>query len=156
MCETRWVGIWAGRDISVCSVYQDPSGLGSMPNRPILHKPREVESVYDLEKEERNMVMRVKVKRAEGLPVMTTIGRMDPYCKVLLSYHQKSTKPHEKGHTDPVWEQTFKFRYTREKNLFFSIYNKSTLTEDTPIAQTVFQLASWLDSGRSAAHHTLT
>lgn len=132
------------------SAYQNPSGVVEMPSIPVFIPPKAQlvpKRQEDVTRAE-TYTIRIKVKRAEGLPATSSVTKMDPYCVVLLSFHQKRTKSHEKGHTDPVWEQSLRFPWIREKNIFFRIYDKKTLTQDTPLAAGFFDLASWLDADR--------
>lgn len=131
-------------DIPGCIKTSDDGGESDVGDKLTMSLQNMTET--DLSKADQ--VIHLTVQRAEGLPSTSSLGKMDPYCVVLLSYHQKRTKPRENGDTDPVWEHTMRFRWTREKNIFFTIYDKKTLKEDTPIASATFELAPWLDSGR--------
>lgn len=145
-------GIWQ-HHLTHPAKYHDHFSLAPFPPPPVWNALSPI--AFDNRADDDDLdsrVILVHIKRAENLPNISAVPtkKMDPYCQVLLGYHQKSTKPHDKGHTSPVWEITFKFRYTRERNLIFTIYDRSTLGKDKQVASAAFNLADWLSTNRTA------
>lgn len=77
-------------------------------------------------------VLTVNVIKAVGLRDTRTIGKQNPYAKLTTGSESFKTKAHEKGGTDPQWNQSFIFNLDgKDQFMHVVVYDKETLTDDT-------------------------
>ena len=71
----------------------------------------------------------VKVVSASGLPDMDSLGKADPFVVVAYDGEERLT-PVESGTVEPIWGQTFEFRYVEGQRLTLTILDRDVMSHD--------------------------
>jgi len=75
-------------------------------------------------------------------------GRADPYVKISLGESNVMTKPDTQGGKNPVWESSFEFDITTEKELEIEIFDKEEIGNDKFMGRARVEILDWIAQGR--------
>eukprot|EP01056_Protomagalhaensia_sp_Gyna25_P003025 Protomagalhaensia_sp_Gyna_25__3024@NODE_278_length_4066_cov_46_669729_g213_i0_p1_GENE_NODE_278_length_4066_cov_46_669729_g213_i0NODE_278_length_4066_cov_46_669729_g213_i0_p1_ORF_typecomplete_len590_score135_07MORN/PF02493_20/2_6e03MORN/PF02493_20/6_1e02MORN/PF02493_20/2_6MORN/PF02493_20/0_17MORN/PF02493_20/5_4e02MORN/PF02493_20/0_0001MORN/PF02493_20/0_47MORN/PF02493_20/8_7e03MORN/PF02493_20/1_5e02MORN/PF02493_20/0_0012MORN/PF02493_20/1_4e06MORN/PF02493_20/2_9e05C2/PF00168_30/1_9e11_NODE_278_leng len=123
------------------------------PQKEMLRRPSSLKA-HKSPEDSSNLMYIITVKRAEGLPEDAQVTtKQGPYVKVLLHSHQKKTKAHLKGGSNPEWNASLELPYSVERNIFFEVYNQGSLFQDEFVGAGHWELGQWLKTGGTAEHN---
>jgi len=75
-------------------------------------------------------------------------GRANPYVKINLGDSKAMTKPDTQGGKNPVWEASFQFDITTEKELEIEILDKEEIGNDKFMGRARVEILDWIAQGR--------
>lgn len=98
----------------------------------------------------------ITLSDAKGLP-NKDIGKQDPYVKMTCDgKREKKSKTHNKGGSNPVWNQEFAYSLAgKEKYFMFKLYDEDTCGDDK-IGECRVSVADLLKQGESSVYYKVT
>lgn len=73
---------------------------------------------------------------------------MDPYVVVNIEGNKQKTKTHNSGGKNPRWEETLRFKITKEQEMKIAVYDEDMTSDDLVGETTMF-----LDDIKKKGHH---
>jgi Ca2+-dependent lipid-binding protein len=61
---------------------------------------------------------------------VSSIGKMDPYCKVYIGSVMKTMMPHTDGSRHPRWNESVHFGLQGEESIKIEVWDRNSVTSD--------------------------
>merc|ERR1719326_1908892 len=81
----------------------------------------------------------VDLKAGQGM-----FGKADPYCKITIGTQEFSTRPHQGGGKNPVWNEEHTFDISVEKEMEMEVLDKETVGNDKFMGRTKVSIMDWI------------
>ena len=73
---------------------------------------------------------RISPSGAELKRDVSTVGKMDPFCRVYVGRNHKDTETHNDGSKFPNWTASFEFPLEGEDEIRFEVWDKNTVSSN--------------------------
>jgi Ca2+-dependent lipid-binding protein len=78
---------------------------------------------------------------AEILRDVSSIGKMDPYCKITVGTLMRTTVPHVDGSKRPKWKDELYFSIDNEEACKIDVWDRNTVSSDEHIGTCTFTVS---------------